>query len=56
MTGIGPAMLIVSNRLPVPPALSAVIVATVTAAEVGVPVIAPVAVFTINGEGTPAAP
>ncbi len=52
------AGLIVSVRLaePVPLAFVAVIVTVLVPAVVGVPVIAPVAAFTLNPAGSPVAP
>jgi hypothetical protein len=47
---------ITSGDVPVPPAFVALIVAVVVLAAIGVPVIAPVLVFTLSGDGSPLAP
>ena len=55
MTGDGGLMLIVSVAVPVPPAFVALMVTLVEPVALGVPVIAPVLVFTEAQVGRPAA-
>jgi hypothetical protein len=56
ITGAGTAMVSVSAALPVPALLAALSVTVEVPAAVGVPEINPVAVFTVNPAGNPAAP